>query len=565
MAITPLPGRISSTFPRNRNASSLGISPSMTSARKWRQSNNSTAVSRKAAWLASIFLLLSFIPSAQLAWRSRDMPHLSAMNDDGIYMVCAKSLAEGAGYRILSLPKEPFETKYPPLYPWVLSLLWRINPDFPSNLHLFTFFSWALLPASTALAWVLYREMGLGFVHRTILCAVIALSPNMALLGILLLSDLTFCCFLFLALILAERAAKPESRLWMAFAAGMIAGVAYLTKSAAIAFLVSAPLCYAIRKQYQRALAFAAGMTPFVLLWSLWARLHILHGTDLVTLYYTDYVGMYFYDLHWADLALLLSSNTVTIVNAISGLFIYTESFPVWLNLLSFVLALACISGTIRLAKRFDILHYPVFACLFAMTLVAWNYPPTARFVVPLFPLIAAGLAIELDHLRGMIVATLKRPGIAERSVALVLSAAICLFFCFVAVRARLKLYDHFPGWVEGYRTLLMESRLAYDWIDRKTPSNATFLADRDTFLYLHTGRHASGQPRSSNLYYRGNLQEFLMPPLDRTASFSRGQGHSYYYVENNVPTGVTNSPEFQQFIRRREYPFTRFGNPPDS
>src|SRR5258708_2621481 len=109
------------------------------------------------AWIASVVLLLSFVPSAQLAWRARDMSHLAAMDDDGVYLVCAKSLAEGSGYRILSLPKEPFQTKYPPFYPWLLSLLWRINPSFPSNLPLFTFFAWVMLPVSTALAWLLYK------------------------------------------------------------------------------------------------------------------------------------------------------------------------------------------------------------------------------------------------------------------------------------------------------------------------------------------------------------------------------------------------------------------------
>src|SRR5215472_4447491 len=37
--------------------------------------------------------------------------------DDGVYMVKAKALATGHGYRILSLPGEPVDAKSPPLYP----------------------------------------------------------------------------------------------------------------------------------------------------------------------------------------------------------------------------------------------------------------------------------------------------------------------------------------------------------------------------------------------------------------------------------------------------------------
>src|SRR6516162_9225136 len=53
--------------------------------------------------------------------------------DDGIYMVKAKALATGHGYRILSLPGEPVDTKSPPVYPILLSLLWRLFPAFPGN------------------------------------------------------------------------------------------------------------------------------------------------------------------------------------------------------------------------------------------------------------------------------------------------------------------------------------------------------------------------------------------------------------------------------------------------
>src|SRR6266567_4924511 len=55
-------------------------------------------------------------------------------HDDGIYVTTAKALATGKGYRIISLPYEPAQTKYPPLYPFLLSLIWRVYPQFPQNL-----------------------------------------------------------------------------------------------------------------------------------------------------------------------------------------------------------------------------------------------------------------------------------------------------------------------------------------------------------------------------------------------------------------------------------------------
>ena len=62
------------------------------------------------------------------------LPAAGIFHDDGIYVVTARALAEGQGYRIISLPESPPQTKYPILFPWLLSLVWRLAPSFPDNL-----------------------------------------------------------------------------------------------------------------------------------------------------------------------------------------------------------------------------------------------------------------------------------------------------------------------------------------------------------------------------------------------------------------------------------------------
>src|SRR5687767_14021589 len=59
--------------------------------------------------------------------------------DDGIYVVLGKALASGEGYRYLNLPGEPYATHYPPGYPLFLALLWKVAPEFPQNVSVFTF------------------------------------------------------------------------------------------------------------------------------------------------------------------------------------------------------------------------------------------------------------------------------------------------------------------------------------------------------------------------------------------------------------------------------------------
>src|SRR5580704_329377 len=99
-------------------------------------------------------------PSAYLAWTNRDMAHLGFYQDDSIYWVSGHSLASGDGYRIQSLPGEPYQTKYPPLYPALLAAIWKLDPRFPANLPLATLFAWLLLPLFLAALWFLLRDYG---------------------------------------------------------------------------------------------------------------------------------------------------------------------------------------------------------------------------------------------------------------------------------------------------------------------------------------------------------------------------------------------------------------------
>ena len=76
-------------------------------------------------------------------------PATGTFHDDGIYIVTARALAEGEGYRIISLPESPPQTKYPTLFPWLLSLVWRLAPSFPDNLPLLR-----TVPVASTVAWL---------------------------------------------------------------------------------------------------------------------------------------------------------------------------------------------------------------------------------------------------------------------------------------------------------------------------------------------------------------------------------------------------------------------------
>src|SRR3954462_9702336 len=77
-------------------------------------------------------LVVAAIVFGVAMWASH--PYLvGVFHDDGVYAILAKSLATGQGYRYLHLPGAPVATHYPPGYPLLLSLLWRLSPAFPEN------------------------------------------------------------------------------------------------------------------------------------------------------------------------------------------------------------------------------------------------------------------------------------------------------------------------------------------------------------------------------------------------------------------------------------------------
>jgi hypothetical protein len=82
---------------------------------------------------------------------------VGAFQDDAMYVVLAKAIATGEGYRMINLPGSPHATHFPPGYPFFLSLLWRASPSFPANIVLFKFANAMWLSLAALGAWAFAR------------------------------------------------------------------------------------------------------------------------------------------------------------------------------------------------------------------------------------------------------------------------------------------------------------------------------------------------------------------------------------------------------------------------
>jgi hypothetical protein len=479
-------------------------------------------VARKA--IAVAVLLLALVPAARLAWMAREMPHFGHLHDDSIYFVAAKSMADSRGYRILSLPGEPFQTKYPPLWPLALAAVWKIDPRFPENLRWAMALAWVMLPAFMVLAWCWFRSVGFGPAMRTTLCAVLVLSPWVVFLSTTLMSELIFSVALLAALLALERAKKSP---WLALAAGLLGAVAYLIKTAALPLLVVGPLWLIWRRQYRSAAVFFCAMFPAVAAWMLWAGHHMTGARDIVSLYYTNYLGYQIYNIGWRDLPLVMWKNLDGVFSGVAGLLIFDLGKSVLGMHLSRFLAIGAIAGVVRMARTRGLSPYHGFAAAYTAILLVWHFPPNERFVLPLFPLLLAGLESELAHLGGVI-RSVWRQSAANRVVAAGMIAGAATFAGFGIVLNAGAIFGEFPGIIGQHREVLASNRAAFAWIAQHE-SGGAFYAYDDPVFFLYTGHHAVSLPVAPMPFYRED-REAILAPFRNMPAFAREQRLDYLF-----------------------------------
>ena len=520
----------------------------------------------------AILLLAALAPSAHLAWVAREMPHFGHLHDDSIYWVSARSLAEGRGYRILSLPGQLYQTKYPPLWPLALATIWKIDPRFPENLKLGMALAWLMLPAFVAVAWRWFGSAGFGLRARLAMCAAICLSPAVVFFSTCLFSDLAFSALL-LAAILAIQCA--ERRAWVALPAGLLGAAAYLVKTGALPLLIAGPLWLVLRKKFRAAAVFFLAMVPAVGGWSLWVRDHLPHSTDIVSLYYADYLGYQRLCVGWRDLPVVMWRNLDGVFHGITGFLMCELSDSPWGVFLSRALAIAALAGAVRLARRRGISVYHWFAAGYLAILLVWHFPPNERFLMPVFPLLLAGFATEGAHLAKIIRLSWRRTN-ADRLVAAGLVSGVIAIVCLAVSLDVHALFYEFPAIIEQDRAVLQSKLATFQWVRRNLPSGA-FFADDDVVFFLYTGRHAASIPVLTKAFYHQD-REAMLQPFGQMPAFMREQHLDYllftamdFHRELPGPEQVkargilTGEPTFEQVYRSdlclvyRSLPFPQY------
>lgn len=446
---------------------------------------------RRTIHILTFLLLLS--PSAWMAWKWRAMPHLGLFHDDALLYISAKSIAGGNEYRIESLPTQPYQTKYPPLYPFLLAGVWKIAP-YPDNLPAGMLLTWMFLPPVLLAAYLLFRSYGNSETLSWAMTAVVALNPITVILSTTMMSDLLFVAFAFTALLLAERRSDTFG-LNTAFVVGVIVSAAYLTRTLGIVLIVSIPLCWIIRRQFRSALIFAITVIPAVIAWQTWVARHITSARDPISVYYTSYTAWYVANVHLVDLPQVVSLNARAYLSSIGHLLVYDQGFLPWSQQMAWLVAAAAFAGFYRVVRRTGHLQLLAFSVILSLIIIFWNFAPTERFVYPVYPLLVMGFVSEISRLTHLVMPIFRSGTFAERTIASVLSGFVVFLGIFAMYGCFSGISELIPGFYSFRASTTRANRAAYEWTRGNTDTGATFLAYDDVLLYLATSRRAATLP----------------------------------------------------------------------
>lgn len=455
-------------------------------------------------------------------------------HDDGLYLTVAKSLAEGDGYRIASVPTTPAQTKYPPLYSYLLSWVWRASPSFPENLLWLKLTSVAFLVGITALGGVFYtrytgrRDPG-GIAFTFLLGANMLVFP----FADYTLTELPFFFLSMLAFVVADPRGPPASVSARRVALLAVAvGLAFLVRQAAIP-LIAAGVVYVSLGRRLRPLAMYLVLVALVAApWLLFKLAHAGAASNPLLDYYAAYeksVPLLALDDPGHAVQIVLS-NIVYVARA----FDQSLLLPFAPGLRPFVYALV-LWGLWRLVQR-RLYFLLTFAILYLTLILLWPFDP-GRYSMPLVPLLLLSL-IEgtVTAFHGLRTSVQQRPPrwLLQAFVLLPLTVIVVLDVLWVRAFLRPvpgKTRVAFSAWLDYSWTGFEET---FAWIREHTEPDALLATPYDPMYYLFTGRQGV-RPwfhRPETYFYpRGGAQP-RMGPADEVRRALTELGVGYMVID---------------------------------
>jgi hypothetical protein len=408
---------------------------------------------------------------------------VGVFQDDGIYVILGKSLAAGEGYRYTNLPGAPYATHYPPGYPLLLALLWRIAPEFPQNIAVFTFTNAGLLAvAAYATFRFAHGRLGLGALGAGIVAVAGTASVPALSFGVFVLSEPLFMALLLPTLMLAERAAERGE--WREAAlAGVAGGVLAMVRTTGMFVVPALILVLLVRRRWVPAIGAATACAAFVVPWNLWVA---ANGAAIPR----ALIGKYGpYDTWLADAVRarglpfvweVVERNAQSLYGMTWAMFGGGSGSPTVLHLpVAICAALVLAAGARRLARRAPVSAW--FLVAYMALVMVWPFEPV-RFVWALLPIFGAMFALGVAAVVDWKPAS-ALPGLARLAAVGVCATLVAGFAAYNLAGVRQQWGNAVPRQTAARATPVVE------WVRAFTRPTDVIAMEDDALIYLYTGR----------------------------------------------------------------------------
>jgi len=441
---------------------------------QWQSAKPSTHPAERA--VVAILACVAIIGAMRLA-----NPHVIG-HDDGIYAALGASIARTGEYRLINLPSQPPETKYPPLYPSLLALVWAAVPSAKANILALKAVNAALLGVLSWLYWLLLRRQP----HLTPVDRILSVTVFISLPGIfsftdLLVSEPAFLTVLLLLLLaVPARDTSPAPGRFVVI--GVVAGAAVLTRTVGAA-LVAAAVWHVWRTAGVRRAAMVFAAAGIVVApWLLWRIAVFDSAAGPLERYYIAYETSAW---EWVARDPFFASRMIA-TNAAE----YLRGIPVVFGLYSPLLlvgaTIVCIAGAWEYPHQERALCARTALCY--CLLVIAHPLPMERYLVPLVPLAALLLTAGSAAIRS----TLGRWRTAS-DLAAIAPLAVLLAGNLAWLHHCASTRDEGPQWHFGRRAAFSWSGFeeVFSWLNAHTSPTAVIASAFDPVYFIHTGRRA--------------------------------------------------------------------------
>ena len=494
--------------------------------------------------------------------------------DDAWYALLGKALATGHGYSMINSPSAGIVPIYPPFFPFLLSIVFRIFPDFPDNLLFLKLVSITAMFLSSFIAFCYYRQRDISNPVSIFLAQLVLVSPGLVFIATSsLMSECVFTLVYIGSIFIIEKAVittNNKHQLILTLLGSILVSATVLTRSIAITLFISVCLYLVLKRNNTLLILFIASTMMIVGSWNFYSRQHtptLSQKAEANSYILTPYTEQ-FWDkiagvssegkISLAELPVRIGLNIISAITLdIGGIVVpsfypalnqgLAERFKLFQSLVSIAVFILIVVGYYDSIKA-NITVSEIFIPLYVLIVLAWPFPPY-RFLLPLYPIL---LLYLITGWKRIVMLHLKLSAMNNDQHKLVTSqkgitglAIILLFLSLysniVYINRKYSISEkERPKWIR----IFDETSLTLNWVNKNIQKDSRIATENPALLYLFTGNKTvtyDNPGKQWNLWKNLDIRYYvsILAAQNPSTSSALSQYNTIYFNTGNLKLRV--------------------------